>query len=657
MSGDRLAWLNRLALGGLAAACLAFWSNSQSSFLLPKALAWHLAVAAGLALLLADVTRKPRGLAPALARSVLPLVLMTGLLALRYPWMEPTRSLLWEPFLWSGLAGTVLVVGGATIARPERRSLTVAFVAAGGIAAAVALLQYAGLDPTGLARPGLVLSDPGWVGPGRTPVSLLGNPSYLGEFLAGLLPLGVATVAQETPRRRWPIGLALTAMGAALLLAGARGPILGAVAGLAFVGIRLAVAARRNASRQPMRWRLAAGILLIAAALGWPLGLWGRFLSSWDIGSGSVGARLHWWRTTLTLVVEHPWLGAGPGRFRLAFAEAQASWLAAAERIADRQWSGTEQFLTAPHNELLHVLAEAGLVGLALLAWGLAGAVRAGLRAPAEAEGRPTTGEAAVAGLLALGVSALFGFPLHTASGLCLAGVLAGLALGAAPAEPRPAGGRTAALLLGVVLVAVLGNALLLGRAFAASRIAHRAFSAAVRGEHATAADLFDAAHAIDPLEPDIRYNRGIALARLGRAAEAIADLEAALGGLPAPRGYRSLADLHLRRGDPRAAAATLVRGLRLFPGHVGLATDYVGFLARRERYAEALGVAEGILRVFPNSPDGHHLRGHLLVRLGRPAEAAASLRRFLAVAETTDPRRAMDGALLEELRARGEAP
>ena len=108
------------------------------------------------------------------------------------------------------------------------------------------------------------------------------------------------------------------------------------------------------------------GILLLAAALaaayaGSPV-LKERVdkvateISEWRASGpseGSVGLRLEWYRTSLSIVRDHPVLGAGTGSPPRVYAE--------------RAGGQTTRATTNPHNEYLLIAVQTGLAGLALL--------------------------------------------------------------------------------------------------------------------------------------------------------------------------------------------------------------------------------------------------------------------------------------------------
>jgi O-antigen ligase len=80
-----------------------------------------------------------------------------------------------------------------------------------------------------------------------------------------------------------------------------------------------------------------------------------------EVAPTSAGSRLLFWESTIELVREHPWLGTGLGSWHAKV----AAEMSAAQR--ERMLLGHEH----PHNELLHVAAQTGLVGAALYLAGL----------------------------------------------------------------------------------------------------------------------------------------------------------------------------------------------------------------------------------------------------------------------------------------------
>lgn len=182
---------------------------------------------------------------------------------------------------------------------------------------------------------------------------------YLAPWLAVLVGIGLSALwrrrgAADTsrPAATWPLAaavvLAALIMGMCLLLTKSRS----AYAATA-MGIVLAlVVSRARALR--IGWKLpaiAAGLVAGLIAAGWAAGGLDREVLS-EAGK-SLGYRVQYWRSTMAMIGDHPWLGVGPGQFQghyTAYKLPEAS-----EEIAD------------PHNFLLDIWVTAGTPGLAIL--------------------------------------------------------------------------------------------------------------------------------------------------------------------------------------------------------------------------------------------------------------------------------------------------
>ncbi len=157
------------------------------------------------------------------------------------------------------------------------------------------------------------------------------------------------------------LGLALTfVFGAFLLVGGARGPLLGLVVCLVVPLLVVAPRAERGALLVP-RIQILAFLLVTAAgayvayllATGQMTATLSRFLSLLSYlqhqGTALRHERLSYWSSALTFWSQAPLLGNGIGSFSSLYVP-----------------GGGEVAGTHPHNILLEILAETGLVGLAL---------------------------------------------------------------------------------------------------------------------------------------------------------------------------------------------------------------------------------------------------------------------------------------------------
>lgn len=329
--------------------------------------------------------------------------------------------------------------------------------------AGYALLQAAGLDPILWTRTQEFLGL--WRAQGT-----LGNPTFLGGFLAVALPL-VAWLAFDAARRRaWPAAGAWTAV-VAVGLAGlavtlARGAWLAAGCGAATMALGLLGTAPSAAVRRRLALAGAALVLLgaVGVALSPParrvvgamarrvvLTLQARPQERPEAGvSYREEPRLALWRVALQLWRDHPGLGVGLDAFQLGYPRHRSLevWRVAGHRTPQNA-----------HNELLQTLATQGAAGglalLALVAALLTGLSAAWRRVPSE---RPLL--SAVAGSLAAAAVHL-SFSLSVAALALLVLFLAALVSRLAH-EDEAAAGRAAPATRPAAVLAVAGAVLLL---------------------------------------------------------------------------------------------------------------------------------------------------------------------------------------------------
>ena len=321
---------------------------------------------------------------------------------------DPRTSFLGRYDSWAyGVWGLTLVAASAQLAsraargREESPARLLAWSAAfvGGYGA----LQKAGFDPVFHIKT-LPL--------GGRAVSTLGSPVDLGALLAVLWPAALWRADEE----RTPLALLLAALTAAGLAAsGARGAMLGAAVGTA----AFLLLSRRGP--QALKLCAVGAAAFAAAAVAW---------SCRAGGSVSDLARKEVWKAAWTIFKARPWLGWGPDGFEDAFKLHRTD-----EFIA---LLGSVRYQAYAHNDLLHVLAGLGLVGLAAYGWLLWSAGQAGRRALETPAARPLAA-ALTAGLLGLWVDLQLNpvaLEVLIAAGAC-AGLLASLAASPAPRSPR----------------------------------------------------------------------------------------------------------------------------------------------------------------------------------------------------------------------------
>lgn len=165
-----------------------------------------------------------------------------------------------------------------------------------------------------------------------------------------------------------------------------------------------------------------------------------------------------------------------------------------------------------------------------------------------------------------------------------------------------------------------------------------------------------DALIARRPETPGPYYQRGLALVRLGRPAEAAADLEKAVGALPrvTPEDVFTWRDALLAAGKPADALRALDRGI-LRVGHVpSLELAAIELDVALGRPAAALERIERLIAQNPRNPAWIARRGELLEQSGAGAEARVAYTTALAMIEARPARRRSQrtAALERRLRA-----
>jgi len=220
----------------------------------------------------------------------------------------------------------------------EMRHLMSAVVVAVGVATIYGLLQVARLDP-------FEWRDPSRVGDVIRPFATLGHANFLGAFLVLVLPLVAWRVASG--RRPWVALLPVLPLAILALLTLSRGAWLG----LATVGIFFAFSRRRGFVVPAV----CVLVLLALAAIFFP-GIAVRVRGFLD----SAG-RFEIWSTAWTIFGQYPLAGCGPDAFHLVYGRFGG---------IDYWKIGWGETPARAHQEILHVLATQGLIGLTALTAG-----------------------------------------------------------------------------------------------------------------------------------------------------------------------------------------------------------------------------------------------------------------------------------------------
>jgi O-antigen ligase len=384
---------------------------------------------------------------------------------------------------------------------------------------------------------------PSWAG------LMFGSPNVVGTFLIVGGPLAVALVRSATPRRS-PVWILLAITAIALFLTGSRGAYLGA-------GLGLAIAAAMSVNMQQLQafwralrayargrlWVVGAGLVLVAGI--------GALIPSviYRFGTGGEEVRIDLWRSALTIFLQHPVTGAGPG-----------TWVQL--KIAANPVGVPNYIFNNAHNMYVQAAAELGVVGLLALA-GLVVTFGARLFLARQVGDVALRREslAVVVGMVALSaqlmVENMIRLPAVCLLVVCvLAWVDAGLTEGPTSVPrwtwiQRLRNGRWLPL---VAVVAVLAVVPTLIRIDQASVDAATGNLAATVNDIPLALSYYQQAADADPDFTLYDLERASALARTGRTEEARAILARAVEVDPLAANRIGLAVLDLKLGDTSTA-------------------------------------------------------------------------------------------------------
>jgi len=224
------------------------------------------------------------------------------------------------------------------IQRPDarmRRRLIGAYLAGAAAVALIGIVQYALRINVTLAEAGLPRMK-----------SVYTSPNNAGLYLARAWPLVATAALWSKTRKMRTIGLlAVVVVMLGLVLTFSRGAlVLGIPAAILVMGWLAGG-----------RYRVGAiAIVLLGALALIPLMSVPRFASMLDLTQGSTFFRIELWRSSLTMLREHPLLGVGPGNFRGAYRS---------RYILPNAWGEPNQ--GHPHNIVLDHWTRLGLLGLA----------------------------------------------------------------------------------------------------------------------------------------------------------------------------------------------------------------------------------------------------------------------------------------------------
>lgn len=519
--------------------------------------------------------------------------------------------------------------------------------------------------------------------------STFGNPNHMAEFLMMSIPLTLAAFLWVRGRRAaFPLA-ALVVEIAAVFIARGRGAMVGLIAGLALFGVLLLLYGGKDPGRSRLGTALAA--LLIILTVGALAGKYretrmGLTLSSHATNlhrprgeqipgkAETVALRLHWYRDTLRMALDHPLLGIGIGQFRYVYPE---------YRGYSEDVMAADQQLEHAHNDFLESAAATGFPGAAILLWLLVMAGVRGIRGVRDASGFPERclrigGVAAVA---AYWVNNLFSYGFYSPVSFALFWFLLGMSEfreeGAVRFRPREvrlpgivtAGGVRVALLLPLFLGAFWVTA----KPVVADFYISRAYDRLGGGDLVQAAHSYERALRWNPhysygygllsdvlemlgrprraeemLEKVVRqepysyaeyFFLGEAWEQIGNRDRAMEAFQKAVSIYPFyARAYYRIGLLQENAGDLADALASYRRSYRSRTGFVPALNSAAVLLARQGKMAEALGLWEKARGFNPLDYVVRYDLGKAYLARGLPGKAAQEFRVAL-VLQPGDPR------------------
>jgi O-antigen ligase len=289
----------------------------------------------------------------------------------------------------------------------EARDVATALVASATVVAAWAVVQWLGIDP---------LEAAGWrvIAPGSPRMRVyasLGNPNFVGAFLAATLPVSM-TLARLRPSRGPIVAAALQLAGIAAT--GSRGAWLGTLVGVSVVMVQ----------RGCRKGRLTAAAVSVVMLVG--LGIW--LGPARPLGE-TLRGRIYIWSVTAPHLLDHPISGLGPGGFALRYPEWQA------ERLTRGVDDDVRRYLTPTrhaHNDYLEALVERGIPGLVSWLALVAAVIGHGW---SQRHGIDAVARGAAGGAAALAAIALVDFPFARCVEMMTWWTLATLAAAPGPRE------------------------------------------------------------------------------------------------------------------------------------------------------------------------------------------------------------------------------
>lgn len=277
--------------------------------------------------------------------------------------------------------------------------------------------------------------------------STLGNPSYVGDYLAVCIVLLIGLLVSTRSKLLKAVGcLYFPLAGFAILRTLSRGPwLLVAFGAMSY----LFIGGQWRRLRFPLNQRvlliIPAVLLIIVIVLGFLVSTMAdtqvvleRFREGIYLQESSVQLRFTVWEVTTRLWLQHFWLGAGLHQFRVLYLDELYNLLVTKRSQAYSSFLFKTNVVQADnaHNDYLQILAEWGVVGLALWSLIIATALGMALRNLRPEQHSCVSNHARwiklsiVASVLSLLLDAAYAFPFQLPVTTVMAMVLLGCMMG-----------------------------------------------------------------------------------------------------------------------------------------------------------------------------------------------------------------------------------
>ena len=507
-----------------------------------------------------------------------------------------------------------------------------ALVIGGGVVGMIGIAQYFDIAPfTGIPSVGL-------------PSATFGFRNVTAGYLVTALPLAALGIFAPGSDGKRLVSLAgTTLMGVLLVYTRTRGAWLGLAVGS---GVIVAL----SLSAQPLRTHLAASLRSVTMLRRWGLALLilmacyaatrsenssdaaiQRFdeqktsalttlQSTFDVGSGR--GRLTFWRNTLDLIRDHPVLGVGLDNWEYVYPPYDRGMRITAHSEPAR-----------PHNDLLWITSEIGLVGLLVYVWLLLQAGKGAWEASRASDPtRALLGIACAGSLAAFTVHGFFSFPKEQpATVLLFWTALTGLAIARRKDDhrtiwiPRWMGSLTAA----VCLLAFCAG----WQHFRFDGPFHRALAATQGGNWELATREIGDALTRGPIDHRASFIRAKALHEQGRWSEAEAAYTLALAYHPNyANTHHNLAGILAQQGDLPTALQHFEIAHQLRPTDSGIQINLGNALIRAGRFDQARVVFQSLIADTLAIHQAHAALGAIELYQQNPTEAIPHLEHAVAL-------------------------